>query len=153
MAAGDPGPPTYDTHGWNHQDIRLAGVWNVPASMRWDFNKYTDHGSTGRMLTIDNDFLRSFSAPVPGRWRPLPRQEIRFATSLSALPPGQYTLTSKTYRDACNPSYREEKFYFYTRLLCFAILGSVCYLLLPGLGWHERVNEPCSSQSLLPHRP
>ncbi len=65
------------------------------------------------MLTIDNHFLRGFSAPSPGRWRPMPRHEIGFATSLSELPPGQYTLTSKTYRDACNPSYREEKFYFY----------------------------------------
>jgi hypothetical protein len=70
------------------------------------------------MLTIDNQFLREFSAPSPGRWRPLPRLDpnrapISFTSSLSAMPPGQYTLTSKTYRDACNPSFREEKFYFY----------------------------------------
>ncbi len=112
-AAGDPNPPAYDTHGWNHQDIRLSGSWNVSAAMRWDFESYTDHGLIDRMLTIDNHFLRGFSAPSPGRWRPMPRHEVGFATSLSELPPGQYAFTSKTYRDACNPSYREEKFYFY----------------------------------------
>jgi hypothetical protein len=118
LNAGDPGAPSYDVSGWNHQDIRVSGAWNVPAMMRWDFDKYTDHGTTAQMLTIDNQFLREFSAPSPGRWRPLPRMDanrapISFTSSLSALPPGQYTLTSKTYRDACNPSFREEKFYFY----------------------------------------
>jgi hypothetical protein len=118
LNAGDPGAPSYDVSGWNHQDIRLSGAWNVPAAMRWDFDKYLNHSEIEQMLTIDNQFLRGFSAPSPGRWRPLPRTDpnrapISFATSLRALPPGQYTITSKTYRDACNPSYREEKFYFY----------------------------------------
>lgn len=117
MSAGDPGAPSYDVDGWNHQDIRVSGAWNVPAMMRWDFDKYTDHGTTAQMLTIDNQFLREFSAPSPGRWRPLPRMDasrapISFTSSLSGLPAGQYTLTSRTYRDACNPSFREETFYF-----------------------------------------
>ncbi len=84
-AAGDPNPPAYDTHGWNHQDIRLSGSWNVSAAMRWDFESYTDHGLIDRMLTIDNHFLRDFSAPSPGRWRSMPRHEISFATALSVL--------------------------------------------------------------------
>jgi hypothetical protein len=41
------------------------------------------------------------------------RAPISFTSSLRALPQGQYTLTSKTYRDAYNPSFREELFYFY----------------------------------------
>jgi hypothetical protein len=28
------------------------------------------------------------------------------------LPPGQYVLISRTYRDACNPSFNEQRFYF-----------------------------------------
>jgi hypothetical protein len=118
MAAGDPRAPYNDTYGWNHQDIRLSGNWNGNGGMRWDYEKYTDHGNVDDMLTIDNQFTHGFSNPSPGRWRPLPRMDanrapISFATSYSGLPPGQYTITSKTYRDACNPSYREEKFYFW----------------------------------------
>jgi hypothetical protein len=118
LNAGDPTAPFYDSAGWNHQDIRFSGAWNVPASMRWDYEKYTDHGTTAQMLTLDNQFLREFSAPSPERFRPLARQDpnrmpISFASSLSAMPPGQYSLTSTTYRDACNPSFREETFFFY----------------------------------------
>jgi hypothetical protein len=123
LNAGDPSAPFYDTHGWNHQSIVITGTTAIElpwtrAMLVWDFEKYTDHGETGRMLTIDNSHTRAFSAPSPGRWRPLPRMEasrppISFTSSLSDLPPGQYVLISKTYRDACNPSFNEQRFYFY----------------------------------------
>jgi hypothetical protein len=118
LSAGDPGAPSYDSAGWNHQSIRLTGAWNAPASMLWDFDKYTDHGQTAQSLKNNTSKLIGFSMPSPSRWQPLLRLDgsrapISFASSLSALPQGQYTVTSRTYRDACNPSYREELFYFY----------------------------------------
>lgn len=120
---GDPGAPSYDANGWNHNAITLVGttVAGLPwgqATMRWDFDKYLDHGQTARLLESDPGYLRGFAQPAPAYWKRLPRTDasrppLVFGSSVGNLPPGQYVLTSRTYRDACNPSFREERFFFF----------------------------------------
>jgi len=84
--------------------------------MPWNYDEDTDHGTERRMLTVQRP-ITGFTFPTPGRFFLLfdgnPGQPtIQFTTALTALPPGQYQITSEALQSACNVHWNERTFYF-----------------------------------------